>query len=252
MHHTASELWRRAGEGTNRFFARIPGADLRQAPEGFLMITGEPVPDLNGALIDEGPNDARLLREYVGAIRDRGLDGFVWLTSAAQAQLAAPALELGLTVAGPTSLMSYQVASYHESGQRYRVEVVRDRQAMDAFNSLMARGFELPLDTWRRLVTLESLEDPAITHLVAFLEEEPVSGGTTITTGSTVGIWNMATPAEHQRKGAGRAVLDEALRLNLLQGHNIFYLVATDAGKHLYEQVGFRTVDEATLWLIGA
>jgi hypothetical protein len=60
---SAKELWRRAGEGTTRFFVRLPGADLREAREGFLMISGEPVPDLNGGLIDLGPNDAMLLRE---------------------------------------------------------------------------------------------------------------------------------------------------------------------------------------------
>jgi ribosomal protein S18 acetylase RimI-like enzyme len=87
---------------------------------------------------------------------------------------------------------------------------------------------------------------------VAYLGDEPVSGGTTITTGSSIGIWNMATPTEYQRKGAGRAVLDEALRLHTLEGHRDFYLIASDAGKHLYEQAGFRTVDEAMVWLISA
>jgi GNAT superfamily N-acetyltransferase len=188
----------------------------------------------------------------VAAIRNRDLAGFIWLTSAAREHLAPLATELGLTLAGLTSLMSYVASDLPASAGRYSVGVVKDQVGIDAFTSLTARGFELPLETWRRLMTLESLHDPAITHVVASLNEEPISAGTTITTGSSIGIWNMATPPEHQRKGAGRAVLTELLRLQMVDGRGDFYLIASDAGKHLYEQVGFRTVDEATLWLIGA
>lgn len=216
------------------------------------MISGEPVPNLNGCLIDRGPDDAARLRQYVAAIRRRGLPGFLWLTSAAQHQLAPLATELGLTVAGQTPLMSYELETIPDPSARYQVEAVGDQYGIDAFTDLMARGFELPLDTWRRLVTPKALQDPAITHVLAFLEGKPISGGTAIVTGANIGIWNMATPPEHQRKGAGSAVLNELLRIHALKGQRSFYLIASEAGKHLYDQVGFRTVDEATLWLITA
>ena len=216
------------------------------------MISGEPVPDLNGVLIDEGPNEEGLLREYLGAIRARGLNGFLWLTSAVLPRLAPLAHELGLTHADATPLMRFETTDIPPPTDRYRVEVVKDQPGVDTMTDLMAPAFGLPLDTLRRIITVASLADTRVTHLVAWLGNVPVSAGTAIVTGSSVGIWNMATAEEHRRKGAGRAVLTELLNRHMLLGRRVFYLIATEAGKPLYGQVGFRTVDEAALWLIEA
>ncbi|MBV9597111.1 MAG: GNAT family N-acetyltransferase [Chloroflexi bacterium] len=61
----------------------------------------------------------------------------------------------------------------------------------------------------------------------------------------------MATAPEHQRRGAGRAVLQAALDYHHAQGADAFYLVATPAGKSLYDAVGFETVDDLAIWVTG-
>ncbi|HEY8736128.1 MAG TPA: GNAT family N-acetyltransferase [Candidatus Dormibacteraeota bacterium] len=246
----AAALWRTAGEGAHLSFATVPGVDLRRVPEGWLTITGEPIPDLNGGFVDRGVNDKNVLRDFVNAIRERGFGGFILLTTAAEQRLAPLARDLGLTIAGPSPLMAYEPTEPPAPSDRYRVDVVKDRRGLDVFTDLMSRGYEVPVDSWRRLITEGSLDDPAITHLIASSGEEPYSCGSTIQTGSSVGIWNMATPPEHQGKGAGRALLLYALRSQMMRGSQLFYLLASEAGRHLYQQVGFRTLDEATAWLI--
>lgn len=246
----AAALWRTAGEGAHLVFATVPGVDLRRVPEGWLTITGEPIPDLNGGLVDRGENDKSVFRDFVSAIRARGFGGFILLTAAAEQRLAPLARDLGLTVAGPSPLMTYEPTKPPAPSDSYRVDVVKDRRSLDTFTDLMARGYEVPVDTWRRLITERSLDDPAIAHLIASSGGEPYSCGSTIQTGSSVGIWNMATPPEHQGKGAGRALLLHALRSQMMRGSRLFYLLASEAGRHLYQQVGFRTIDEATAWLI--
>jgi GNAT superfamily N-acetyltransferase len=62
----------------------------------------------------------------------------------------------------------------------------------------------------------------------------------------------MGTAAEHQRQGAGRAVLEYAIRYHTERGATTFYLLATAAGKPLYERVGFRTYSEGAVWVAGA
>ena len=69
--------------------------------------------------------------------------------------------------------------------------------------------------------------------------------------GSTVGIWTMSTPPDKQRQGAGRAVLLAAMQDHVKRGAETFYLIATAAGKPLYDNLGFRTVDELSIWLVG-
>jgi predicted acetyltransferase len=61
----------------------------------------------------------------------------------------------------------------------------------------------------------------------------------------------MGTPPEHQRKGAGRAVLTHALRHHRQRGGDLFYLYATAAGQTLYSRVGFTTIADVPTWVRG-
>jgi ribosomal protein S18 acetylase RimI-like enzyme len=66
-----------------------------------------------------------------------------------------------------------------------------------------------------------------------------------------VGIYTMSTPATHQRRGVGRAVLDAGMAHYLDRGATTFTLEATEAGFHLYEQVGFEVVGTPSVYVIG-
>jgi GNAT superfamily N-acetyltransferase len=61
----------------------------------------------------------------------------------------------------------------------------------------------------------------------------------------------MGTPAEHQRKGAGSAVLAHAINYHRLRGGRVFYLIATDQGQPLYRKLGFQTLVELPVWVRG-
>ena len=79
----------------------------------------------------------------------------------------------------------------------------------------------------------------------------PVAALQTTRFGATVGIWAMGTAPEHQRQGAGRALLGAAMAHHRARGAARFYLGATEAGRPLYERAGFRTVAEAAVWAVG-
>jgi GNAT superfamily N-acetyltransferase len=61
----------------------------------------------------------------------------------------------------------------------------------------------------------------------------------------------MATAPARQRQGAGRALLEAVLRRHRADGNSRFYLIATPAGRPLYEALGFQTVDDLTLYIAG-
>ena len=109
--------------------------------------------------------------------------------------------------------------------------------------ALSASAFGFPLDAWTRAAP-GRLDTPGLTVSVAYRSDEPVSTVTTTQAGGVVGVWTMGTPPEHQRRGAGRAVLTHALRHHRQRGGDLFYLYATAAGRPLYSSVGFTTVAE--------
>lgn len=61
----------------------------------------------------------------------------------------------------------------------------------------------------------------------------------------------LSTPPVKQRQGAGRAGLVAAMREEVNRGVDTFYLIATAAGKPLYDKLGFETVEELSTWLAG-
>ena len=78
-----------------------------------------------------------------------------------------------------------------------------------------------------------------------------MSAVTVTPTGTAAGISLMATPPEHQRKGAGRALLAQVIDDYRRRGVERFFLVATEAGQPLYASLGFEAIAELSAWVLG-
>jgi len=74
--------------------------------------------------------------------------------------------------------------------------------------------------------------------------EQPVSTVWICRSGSGIGVMEMMTPKRHQGRGAGRAVLTTALAATWSTTTSEALLLATPAGRPLYESVGFETIDD--------
>jgi Acetyltransferase (GNAT) domain len=75
--------------------------------------------------------------------------------------------------------------------------------------------------------------------------EEAVSALWLARAGTTIGAMEMMTPARHQRRGAGRCLLTSALTATWDASVDDAVLLATPAGRRLYEAIGFVAVDES-------
>ena len=73
---------------------------------------------------------------------------------------------------------------------------------------------------------------------------EPISVVWIVHHEDVLGVMEMMTPARHQRRGAGRALLTHALAAEWRDDTEFTVLLATPAGRRLYESVGFETSDE--------
>jgi GNAT superfamily N-acetyltransferase len=86
---------------------------------------------------------------------------------------------------------------------------------------------------------------------LALHDGEPVSAVWICRSGSSLGVMEMMTPKQHQGRGAGRAVLTAALAAAWSTETSQALLLSTPAGRHLYESVGFESVDESITFYRG-
>ena len=63
-----------------------------------------------------------------------------------------------------------------------------------------AAAFQLPVEMFMQLMT-PALGAPGVRCYLGYVAGEPVTTGLGVTIGSYVGIFNIATPAAHRRRG---------------------------------------------------
>ncbi|BCY10651.1 GNAT family N-acetyltransferase [Actinoplanes sp. L3-i22] len=78
---------------------------------------------------------------------------------------------------------------------------------------------------------------------LAYSEGEPAAAAYTYDDGAAVGLYWLATLAEFRSRGLGRALMNGVFAAHPDQ---VCTLTATEAGRPLYESLGFRTVATAT------
>lgn len=62
-------------------------------------------------------------------------------------------------------------------------------------------------------------------------------------------VVNMFTEPEHRRQGLARRLMQTILEWCIAEGMRFLYLHASDDGRHLYENVGFKSTNEMRLVL---
>ena len=134
----------------------------------------------------------------------------------------------------------------------YRVEPIHNSTVLTEAIPLAARTFGLPTAAVARVYNSEALTLPGVDYFIARREGAIWSFVQTTRMGSYVGIWSMATPPEYQRQGAGRALLQAVLAHHQERGADFFYLMASSAGRALYQGVGFKETTRLACWLSGS
>ena len=147
-------------------------------------------------------------------------------------------------------MMVWRRDALDESTRPRRARQVAENE-IPSVNAVVADAFSLDEGAVQRAMPPSIIAAGADVWVV---EEEGAiaASGTFVRSGDDVAIYCMATAAEFQRRGMGRAVLESAMGHYLEQGVTTFTLEATAAGIRLYEQVGFETVAQAPAFVIGA
>lgn len=249
--NTAS-LWTAARRDLAMFFSYIDGAEVVLRGNAFIGLTGGPTADFNMALFGEDPDELTILNDFVSRANDTGVSAMAVMSGAARGRLDPVAKAKGLIPAGTAPLMARSGASRDKPSSEFVTKRVTEAHEMSIFGDLAASAFAMDRAWVDRTFAAASLLDaPAMAFYVAYRGDVPMSAVCTTGRGSTVGIWTMSTPTDKQRQGAGRALLLAVMQAHVKRGAETFYLIATAAGKPLYDKLGFDTVDELSIWLAG-
>jgi ribosomal protein S18 acetylase RimI-like enzyme len=131
---------------------------------------------------------------------------------------------------------------------KLEIRRVGDAATRDAFCAIGSVCFHVPVPWFREVFDNDSVFERFI-GWVGYVDGEPVSTAATVMGGGAVGVYNVATMPEHQRRGYGETVMRHAVaEAERRHGIGQTILQSTPAGHRLYERMGFRTVSSVAVY----
>jgi ribosomal protein S18 acetylase RimI-like enzyme len=244
----SNSVLRNVGRDVEAMLAGGENAFIRVDDAGWLGLSGEKeCADLNMAAVFASATDA-LLADYVAEIRGRDLQAIL-IVEPGSPELDRAAADLDLTLAGQVPVMVWEGKPAPAGNARYKVHM-GDESDLPSALSLASQAFSIDLEKIQRAIPPSVLAH-GLDVWLAEDETGPVGCGMFVPRGDHVGIYTMSTPESQQRRGIGRAVLDAGMAHYLDEGATTFTLEATEAGFHLYEQVGFEVAGTPNVYVIG-
>jgi GNAT superfamily N-acetyltransferase len=206
-----------------------------------VAVTGLPIAFFNGAYLRARSDDPAA--DVAGAVSFLGeqlVPFLVWVREGVDDDAVAAGRELGLREAGgPPAMGISPIPAAPDPPDELRIDVADDEAGIQAHLDVVEAGFELPRHVGARLVSSVLLGDAATAILVGRVRGEPVSCSLLCVTGTTAGVYNVATPPAHRRRGYGAAMTWAAIDEGRRRGCTSAVLQASVAGYPVYRAMGF-------------
>ncbi|MDP3749045.1 MAG: GNAT family N-acetyltransferase [Phenylobacterium sp.] len=228
----------------------VPGVEMHMTRNCILGLTGEPSADFNMLTLGHNPDAEGFLTQSVGRARARGLPLLGMMSPHVVETLAPVAIGLGMTQVGTAPLMVLRAGVTIQRGQPLKVSRALGPALVGAAGDLVAAAFSSPRDVIARCIDVVVTETAGVETYLGSGDDGPICTVSVTPTGNTAGISLMATAPEHQRQGAGRALLSHVIEDYRARGVVRFYLTATEAGLPLYASLGFETIAELSAWIL--
>lgn len=112
-----------------------------------------------------------------------------------------------------------------------------------------APAFGASSDLFAQIFTDKLLERGEVTAYVGDADGEHVVTAMSVQIGDAVGIFNVATPEAHRRRGYGAAITAQAVGDGFRRGASYAWLQSSEAGAGVYERLGFKTLERWPCWV---
>jgi hypothetical protein len=128
------------------------------------------------------------------------------------------------------------------SGPRLEIDRVKNLEALeDARQVAIAGNGAGPLPA---IYEPEFAAIPGVRIYVGRVEDRPVTTAMGWTANAATGIFQVATPLAHRRRGYGGAVTSRAVLDGFAAGADLAWLQPSRSAERLYRQLGFRQVGD--------
>jgi GNAT superfamily N-acetyltransferase len=231
--------------------AEIPDGWSRRRSGILAAVTGVAVPTLNGVWVARDDAESGTIADLLDEVAASGLPHCLQSRPGAAQQADGLAGERGMRRDEIIPLMVLQRPSSLPSAPALNGLVIRTLEPHEAglHATVAADGFEAPAEPFLQLMTPSLLAAPGVRCYIGEVDGVAVTTGLGVTIGTSVGIFNIATPPAHRRRGYGAAVTVRAISDGLAAGATWSWLQASRAGLPVYERLGFRTVEGWRSWV---
>jgi ribosomal protein S18 acetylase RimI-like enzyme len=232
--------------------AQIPGAATGRDGGVASFLSGHPLLLFNQILpVGSGPEPGAI-EEAVRVARGRGHRYIVSLRRGVDDDVIPSLVALGLEALddGPWIPGMAMHPIPPDAGAQVAVDPsleirrVDDARGVEDHVVAAAAGFEMDEPLLRSIVTVGTVQTPAFTLYVGYVDGAPLVAGLGVRTGRAIGVYNIATAPVARRRGFGQAMTARVIADGVAAGCDVAVLQASDMGRSIYERMGFRTVVE--------
>lgn len=232
---------------TGEVFARSTRAGWAAVRDGVgVMVTGAPVPTLNGVVCAR-PGAVATASALLDEVAATGLPHCLE-TRAGDAAGELLARSRGMTEADHVPFMLLDLGSWEPPEQRGRA---LGPDELDAHLDALTAGFEAPAAMLAPFRGSALLDREGVRGYVVEEDGAVVATALGIVSGEHVGVFDVATLPSHRGRGHGAALTARAIADGAVAGARTAFLQSSPIGLSVYERLGFRTVEEWTVWVAG-
>jgi GNAT superfamily N-acetyltransferase len=212
------------------------------------LVTNVPLPTLNGVWVTDEKTPPEDIEAALEAVAASGVAHCVQLRPGCDPVAMSVAERRGLHRVPAIPMMA---AEGPVDGPEPDALVIRRVAPTETslHCAIAASAFELAPDALAGFITPAVLGLPEVRCYVGEVAGEPVVTALSITLADAVGIFNVATPPAHRRRGYGSAVTARAYNDGLQAGASWGWLQSSDVGYGVYEALGFTTLERWPCWV---
>jgi N-acetylglutamate synthase len=227
----------------------VPGSSMRSGDGYRLHICPlVPIPLFCGVVVTDPGFDADIAHELphvVEEVEAAGVPISVVLPGGSAPSVQEAAMRLGVTEReAQLAMLVHEPPPARRSVSGVRIDEARSPGELREATELCAAGFGMPPAACEPLYTPAFAEHPGIRIYVGRMEGAPVTTGVGVLAGGALGVFSVATPPEHRRRGYAGDLVSRALADGFADGARFAYLHASATGVGAYEAAGFQPAGE--------
>ncbi|WP_256223777.1 GNAT family N-acetyltransferase [Streptomyces sp. ok210] len=229
--------------------AAATGHTRKGTHDALLAVSGSPIAALNAVISTSEEPDPEEIAILAASVSEGAFPWSIHVRGVPGPRIAEIAAQHGLTQFVSKPLMirrSEQGTLDGLANASLHVRAVSAHE-LETYSQTLAAGFEGPQEAFQIFADPALGKIDGVTHYVAELDGEPVGTGMTAVHNELTGIFNITTLPKHRRRGYGRVITMEMVRLGRAAGAPTAFLYASKMGEPMYESIGFRTEERMTV-----